>query len=780
MSLPQKIAEFDANGPAKRDRHAALRESGIRAPSSIHDPLSQGTDPTEDLRNLIEELQAAARNARAELRVVEVERDDLALQLEESLVRVDRLRANERELRSKFVEVTALIRERDAAHAELKRITEAARAAEAQLEGLTQSRNDAIRQRDDALRRTDSLKRTADENATQAAEALKQVLAVRLARDAAHTQNLEIGAKLTRSEDRIAELEYEHDAAEKAAQQAAHELSETRRQLEAVIADRDVTTAQVAQLTAELDAQRRKLLDLSEQKDAAINTDHEHQAALTEARAQMASLVQERDSATARALEQGRELEGLRQQFQAFRDEQQRTNSEELTAATEKQIAAENQARELRHEAANLRQELLALTQKVSILQQEAGSSPALTAAREELAVLAKDREAVQSMLQEAQQKLAHLSAERDAARTQATAIAADHEEELITLRARLDAVEAIEDEAKARAAESKEVAARFEKQRIDTIDIAAQLQSAHREIRELSANLAEARLQVKFAQAASRAVKGSGARVKAIVSTLNEPSTNEPTPAPRAVPLELGVEHPLDPKEVKSALGAMRQCYQAFARKEEDISLLNELYCHAHAFAERARESGLAAVHRLAAAFADFTQGLYQNPVQVNTSTMRSVSQTIDFLGTLMRENDLVKMRDPAMARIYAVDDDPDNCESIKLAMETASIRTTSALDPIEALAELTEQPYDLIFLDVNMPGMDGFELCSQLRELPQHAATPIVFLSGLTTIENRAQSTVSGGNDFIAKPFNLYELTVKALMHILRAQIQASRAAE
>jgi DNA-binding response OmpR family regulator len=79
-----------------------------------------------------------------------------------------------------------------------------------------------------------------------------------------------------------------------------------------------------------------------------------------------------------------------------------------------------------------------------------------------------------------------------------------------------------------------------------------------------------------------------------------------------------------------------------------------------------------------------------------------------------------------------------------------------------------------------VNMPGMDGFELCTQLRQVAHHAATPVVFLTGLATVENRTQSAVAGGTDFIAKPFNLYELTVKALTHILRGQIQADRNTE
>jgi DNA-binding response OmpR family regulator len=67
----------------------------------------------------------------------------------------------------------------------------------------------------------------------------------------------------------------------------------------------------------------------------------------------------------------------------------------------------------------------------------------------------------------------------------------------------------------------------------------------------------------------------------------------------------------------------------------------------------------------------------------------------------------------------------------------------------------------------------MDGFELCKNIRQIPALARTPIVFLTGLTTIENRVQSSLSGGNDFIGKPFNLHELSVKALTLVLKASL-------
>jgi CheY-like chemotaxis protein len=217
-----------------------------------------------------------------------------------------------------------------------------------------------------------------------------------------------------------------------------------------------------------------------------------------------------------------------------------------------------------------------------------------------------------------------------------------------------------------------------------------------------------------------------------------------------------------------------MRHCFQAFTKTPDDLSLLNELHCHVQGFSERARVSGLIALHRLCTSFAALTHGLYQNPEQVNPSTLRTVHQTIEFLASLMKEKGLAQVKDPAKALIYAVDDDLGNCESIALAMEESMMRTTYSQDPQVALAELAAGRYDLIFLDVNMPGMDGFELCKQIRSLAIHEHTPVVFLTGLATLENRVQSSLSGGNDFIAKPFNLHELSVKAITLILRSQLQ------
>ena len=73
-------------------------------------------------------------------------------------------------------------------------------------------------------------------------------------------------------------------------------------------------------------------------------------------------------------------------------------------------------------------------------------------------------------------------------------------------------------------------------------------------------------------------------------------------------------------------------------------------------------------------------------------------------------------------------------------------------------------------------MPGIDGFELCTKIRELPAHKNTPVIFVTNLTDFKSRARSSLSGGNDFIAKPFMFIELSCKALTYLMRARLLAA----
>jgi CheY-like chemotaxis protein len=78
----------------------------------------------------------------------------------------------------------------------------------------------------------------------------------------------------------------------------------------------------------------------------------------------------------------------------------------------------------------------------------------------------------------------------------------------------------------------------------------------------------------------------------------------------------------------------------------------------------------------------------------------------------------------------------------------------------------------YDIVLLDINMPVMNGFELCETLRRMPQYKEAPIIFITGNGDFQNRAQGILSGGNDLITKPTSPLELVLKTTMHLLQPQ--------
>jgi PleD family two-component response regulator len=215
-----------------------------------------------------------------------------------------------------------------------------------------------------------------------------------------------------------------------------------------------------------------------------------------------------------------------------------------------------------------------------------------------------------------------------------------------------------------------------------------------------------------------------------------------------------------------------MNSCLQMLNDHPTSVELLEELDNHLHGFSERARSAGFAAVYRLSAATAELTNWLRKTPSKIGPVTLQPLEDAICLLNALTAMSDPMQVPDPAGALVYAVDDDPDNCECIAMALEKIELRTKYSVKPDVALAALANTPCDLILLDVDLPGMNGFELSLRIRQIERHVATPIVFVSALTSTKDKILSNPNGANDFIAKPYNLNELGLKALTLILKAR--------
>lgn len=115
------------------------------------------------------------------------------------------------------------------------------------------------------------------------------------------------------------------------------------------------------------------------------------------------------------------------------------------------------------------------------------------------------------------------------------------------------------------------------------------------------------------------------------------------------------------------------------------------------------------------------------------------------------------------------------DTIENIKLLSEILDVHNISfSRSGEEALNLLQEESYDLILLDIMMPGIDGYETCERLRKLPLHTETPLIFLTAKSDNESILKAFKAGGQDYIVKPFNTLELQARVKNQLLYKQYQ------
>jgi DNA-binding response OmpR family regulator len=112
---------------------------------------------------------------------------------------------------------------------------------------------------------------------------------------------------------------------------------------------------------------------------------------------------------------------------------------------------------------------------------------------------------------------------------------------------------------------------------------------------------------------------------------------------------------------------------------------------------------------------------------------------------------------------RAVVVDDDEAIGAAIRTLLEPEGIAVEVLADAQAALPELLRAAPDLVILDVNMPGMSGWELCAILRRQSATRTIPILFLTGRLEIKDRITAMQLGGSDYLAKPFGADDLRRK-----------------
>lgn len=121
----------------------------------------------------------------------------------------------------------------------------------------------------------------------------------------------------------------------------------------------------------------------------------------------------------------------------------------------------------------------------------------------------------------------------------------------------------------------------------------------------------------------------------------------------------------------------------------------------------------------------------------------------------------------------ILIVDDKPDNLRTLSTMLETRGYHVRKAINGQLALQRVQMAPPDLILLDINMPTINGYEVCEKLKSSEQSCDIPIIFISALDEVLDKVKAFQVGGVDYITKPFYLEEVLTRVETHLTQRKL-------
>ena len=110
-------------------------------------------------------------------------------------------------------------------------------------------------------------------------------------------------------------------------------------------------------------------------------------------------------------------------------------------------------------------------------------------------------------------------------------------------------------------------------------------------------------------------------------------------------------------------------------------------------------------------------------------------------------------------MVRVLIVDDEKPICDLIDLNLSAAGYRCSAVQDGMEAIRRIETEPFDLILLDVMLPGADGYDIMEYIRPL----GIPVIFITARHEVRDRVRGLRLGADDYLVKPFEIVELMAR-----------------
>ncbi len=259
--------------------------------------------------------------------------------------------------------------------------------------------------------------------------------------------------------------------------------------------------------------------------------------------------------------------------------------------------------------------------------------------------------------------------------------------------------------------------------------------------------------------------------------SEAQPPAAAEPEPQASAEPVRAedttheSMQHDLL-KDAPQLIAQLRQdCLNLVRTSGSEVHLdhLNSLYRNVRFLGARASLSGFASVAMAASALEALLFEIGFNYSPATPSALQSIAQAVDCLGRMFQNPVALRAPTNQKPKVLVVDDDAVCTTATVAALKRANFEACGVQDPKFALSRMQKTHFDLVLLDINMPGMNGFQVCEELRKLPDYKTTPVIFVTISTEFQDRARSILAGGNDLITKPVSPLELTLKSTMLLL-----------
>lgn len=243
--------------------------------------------------------------------------------------------------------------------------------------------------------------------------------------------------------------------------------------------------------------------------------------------------------------------------------------------------------------------------------------------------------------------------------------------------------------------------------------------------------------------------------------------------------------EPQLDPLQIFYAraledIGGLRKLFSRVARcpdEAEKRKIFDELASRGRAFRQMANLPEIKPLWQLSAALEALLNHLAVKPDRLSPSCLRTAVSALDLLTDLCVPGIRPCLATDPPVRLLAVDDDVICRVAVSNALKKVFSAPELAADGPSAVEVAAGKKFDMIFLDIEMPGMDGFELCAKLRQMSENESTPIVFVTSHSDFNSRAQLPLAGAQDLIAKPFLSFEVALKALTFVLRGRLASER---